>query len=71
MSQRSERIGWHRVDAVSLVAGLAAVAIALASLLDLDLDGDIVVPVLIVAAGLVGLLVTLRRSGDEEHDPAP
>ena len=68
MSQRSERIGWHPVDPVSLVAGLVAVGIALAYLLDLRVDGDVVVPVLLVAAGVIGLLAALRRpAGADEQ----
>ena len=57
------RIGWHPLDPVSLVAGLLAVAIALVSLLDVDLDvdGAVVVPVLLLVAGLLGLGALLRR----------
>ena len=65
MSQRSERIGWHPVDAVSLVAGLVAVGIALASLLAVSVDASVVVPVLLVTAGVVGLLAAVRRPRDE------
>jgi hypothetical protein len=57
------RIGWHPVDPVSLVAGLVAVGIALAYLLDLAVDGDIIVPLLLVTAGVTGLLAALRRPG--------
>jgi len=68
VSQRSERIGWHPVDAVSLVAGLVAVGIALVSLLDLDVDGSVLVPVLLVTAGAVGLLAAVRRPREEQRD---
>lgn len=55
------RIGWHPVDPVSLVAGLLAVGIALLSLLDLDVDGGVVVPALLLGVGAVGLVAALRR----------
>lgn len=65
MSQPSEpsreRIGWHPMDPVSLVAGLVAIAVAMASLLRLDVSGAVVLPVLLVAAGVVGGLSALRR----------
>ncbi len=68
MSQRSEhgrpRIGWHPLDPVSLVAGLLFVAIALVALLDVDVDGAIVVPVLLLGGGAIGLVAALRRGGD-------
>ena len=57
----AERTGAHPLDAVSLVAGLVAVALALASLLDLDVDAAVVLPLLLVGAGLVGVLSALRR----------
>ena len=69
MSKPSERIGWHPVDPVSLVGGLIAVGIALAHLLGLHVDGDVVVPGLLVAAGVVGLLAALRRPREQEHEP--
>jgi uncharacterized membrane protein len=46
---------------VSLVAGLVAVGVALAYLFDLSVGGDIVVPLLLVTAGVIGLLAALRR----------
>jgi hypothetical protein len=55
------RLGWHPVDPVSLVAGLIAVGIALVSLLELDVDGGLVVPALLLGAGVIGLLAALRR----------
>lgn len=70
MSQRSEgevRIGWHPVDVVSLVAGLAAIAVAVLALVDVDLGGgDVVVPVLLLVGGAVGLAVSLRRGRDAD-----
>lgn len=65
---REPRIGWHPLDPVSLVAGLLAVAFALLSLVGLRLDGDVVVPVLLVVAGGTGLLMNLRRQrGEDPH----
>jgi hypothetical protein len=61
---RPARTGRHPVDPVSLVAGLLAVGIALIALLDLPVDAGVLVPVLLVAAGLVGLVAALRRDGD-------
>ena len=55
-------IGRHPVDAFSLVTGLLVVAYALLSLLDLDLDAGVVLPVLLVGAGLAGLVAALRSS---------
>ena len=71
MSQRSEsevvRIGWHPVDVVSLVAGLVAIAVAVLSLVDVDLGGgEVVVPVLLLVGGALGLAVSLRRGRDAE-----
>jgi len=51
-----ERLGRHPVDPVHLVLGLLAVGIALLALLDLDLDGAVVVPALLLVAGLAGLV---------------
>jgi hypothetical protein len=48
------------VDAFSLVAGLVAVGFALVSLLGLDVRPAVVWPVLLVAAGLVGLVAAVR-----------
>lgn len=56
------RIGWHRVDALSLVVGLLAVGAALVALLDVDVDAGVVLPVLLVLAGVVGLVSAVRRS---------
>jgi hypothetical protein len=61
---RPRRIGVHPVDPVSLVAGLLAVAVALLSLLELDVDAGVVVPLVLVGAGLVGLVAAVRRGGD-------
>jgi hypothetical protein len=58
--------GWHPVDPLSLVAGLLAVGVAVISLLDLDLDGGVVVAVLLVVAGGIGLAVSLRRPEEEQ-----
>lgn len=58
---RTERLGRHPVDPVSLVAGLIAVGAALLALLDLDVDGGLVVPLLLLGAGLAGLVAALRR----------
>lgn len=57
------RLGWHPVDPVSLIAGLLAVGVALVSLLDVDVDAGVVVPALLLGAGLIGLVAALRRSG--------
>lgn len=74
MSQLSEgqpseiRIGWHPVDVVSLVAGLAALAVAVLSLVDVDLGGgDVVVPVLLLVGGALGLAVSLRRAREDDR----
>ncbi len=58
---QTSRTRWHRVDAVSLVAGLAAIAVALLSLLDIDVDAGVLVPVVLLAAGLAGVVNALRR----------
>ena len=55
-------IGRHPVDPFSLVTGLLVVGYALLSLLDLELDAGIVLPVLLVGAGLAGLVAALRSS---------
>lgn len=55
------RIRWHPLDPVSLVAGVLAVGWALMALLDVDLDGAVVLPVLLVVAGLAGLASAVRR----------
>lgn len=62
-SGRPSRIGLHPVDPVSLVAGLLAVGIALVALLDVEVevDGGIVVPLLLLGAGAVGLVAAMRR----------
>jgi hypothetical protein len=64
VSKRSEtRIGWHPLDPVSLVAGLLAVVVALGHLLDVRVaNPGAVVAVALLAAGAVGLAVTVRRS---------
>jgi hypothetical protein len=54
-------VGWHPLDPLSLVAGLLAVAFALAALTGVDVDGRVVVPVLLVAGGVVGAVSVLRR----------
>lgn len=56
------RLGWHPLDPVSLIAGLLAVGLALLVLLDRDVDGRVVLPTLLVGAGLVGLVAALRRT---------
>ena len=61
-ADHQERLGRHPVDPVHLVPGLLAVGIALLALLDLDLDGAVVVPALLLVAGLAGLVAALRRS---------
>lgn len=58
---RPERLGRHPVDPVSLVAGLIAVGAALLALLDVDVDGGLVLPLLLLGAGLAGLVAALRR----------
>ncbi len=56
------RIGSHPVDVVSLVAGLVALAVAVLSLVDIDLGGgEVAVPVLLLVGGALGLAVSLRR----------
>ena len=56
-------IGRHPVDPVSLVAGLLALGVALVAVLDLDLqlDGGVMLALLLLGAGLAGLVAALRR----------
>jgi hypothetical protein len=58
---RRERIGFHPLDPVSLVAGLLALAVAVGALLEVDLPGSVVVPAMLVAGGALGLVAALRR----------
>jgi len=55
----------HPIDTTSLVAGLLFLAVAglaaLRSLADLDLDGGLVVPIVLIAIGLIGLAAALPR----------
>jgi len=73
----------HPIDTTSLVAGLLFLAVAglaaLRSLADVDLDGGLVVPIVLIAVGLIGLGAALprpRRTGtdsaqdDRAADPA-
>ncbi len=61
------RIGWHPVDVVSLVAGLVALAVAVLSLVDVDLGGgEVAVPVLLLIGGALGLAASLRRGRDAD-----
>lgn len=55
-------IGRHPVDAASLVPGLLAVAVALVALLELDVDLGVLLPVLLVLAGVAGLAAAVQRS---------
>lgn len=55
-------IGQHPVDAASLVPGLLAVAVALVALLELDVDLGVLLPVLLVLAGVAGLAAAVRRT---------
>lgn len=58
------RTGWHPLDPVSLGAGAAAVLFALFHLLEIRFGGaELVVPVVLLAAGAVGLVVSLRGTG--------
>lgn len=58
-----QRTGRQRpVDAFSLVAGVLAVGYALVVLLGLDLRPAVVWPVLLVAAGLAGLVAAVRSA---------
>ena len=56
-------LGWHPSDPLSLVGGLLALGIAVLALLEVDLDGGLVLPALLVGAGLVGLVAAVRRAG--------
>jgi hypothetical protein len=60
------RIGWHPLDPVSLVAGLIAVAFAVGTLFQIDVDAGIAVPIVLVAAGVVGLVTAVLR---DRRDP--
>lgn len=55
-------IGRHPVDAASLVPGLLAVAVALVALLELDVDLGVLLPVLLVLAGVAGLAAAVQRT---------
>lgn len=63
----------HERDAVSLMGGLLLVLVAVGVLVDdltsVDVDVAWVLPGLLVAIGLVGLLATTRRR-DGDRDPA-
>jgi hypothetical protein len=66
VSQQAEpgsRLPRHPLDPVSLVVGLLAVGYALVALLEVevDVDGGLVLPVLLLAAGLAGLVAAVRR----------
>lgn len=65
MSRPESYGGRHPVDVFSLVAGLLAVGYALVSLLDLDVSPAVVWPVLLVVAGLVGLVAAVRSGRGE------
>jgi peptidoglycan/LPS O-acetylase OafA/YrhL len=65
---RPARLGWHRLDVVSLVAGLLAVAVALVSLLEVDVEPGLVLPAVLIAVGAIGLVAALRR-GQEDDEP--
>ena len=54
-------VGRHPLDPLALVAGLVAVGLALVALLDLDVDGRFVLPVLLLAGGVAGAATALRR----------
>ena len=58
--ERPARIGRHLVDVFSLVTGLLAVGYALASLLGAELDAGVVLPALLLAAGVAGLVAAVR-----------
>jgi hypothetical protein len=58
--------GWHPVDPLSLIAGLLAVGVAVIALLELDLDGGVVVAVMLLVAGGIGLAASLRRADEQE-----
>lgn len=61
----------HDTDVVSLLAGLLFVAVAAAQLLasasDVELDGQWVLPMLLVLLGLVGLASAVRGSRSTEQ----
>lgn len=57
------------VDAFSLVTGVLAVGYALVSLLGLDLRPAVVWPVLLVAAGLAGLVAAVRSGSPAARRP--
>lgn len=64
-------LGGHPLDPVSLVAGLLALAVALVALFDLDVDGGLVLPVLLLGAGTAGLAVAVRRGRSSTSSDRP
>ena len=55
-------LGRHPVDPVSLVPGLLAVAVAVLAMVDVDVDASLVLPVLLLLAGLAGLVAAVRSA---------
>lgn len=60
-SDVEQQSAWHRLDVVSLVAGVLAVLISLSPLLAVRVDLGVVVPLALVAVGVLGLLGAVRR----------
>ena len=52
---------WHPVDVLSLVSGLLLAGYALVVLLGVELEGGIVLPLLLLGVGLAGLFAAVRR----------
>ena len=55
-------LGRHPVDPVSLVPGLLAVAVAVLAMVDVDVDASVVLPALLLLAGLAGLVAAVRSA---------
>jgi hypothetical protein len=68
----------HQLDLFSLIAGLAFVTVAVLYLLDaagrLHMNGQLVIPLVLIAlgaAGLAGALYRMARGSDPAPAPAP
>jgi hypothetical protein len=73
---RRRRVGWHDTDVTSLVFGLLFLGIAAVwALVEQDVvswpDASRIFPVVLVAAGLIGLVGSLTRSRRSRHERPP
>lgn len=65
----------HRIDLISLLAGIAftaaAVVLVLTAVTDVTLDARLALPIGLVALGVLGLVGSLlaQRGAGREHDP--